>query len=317
MSGHDGCAFEVLGAEWVPRGTARSLGLRNRTQRLKEYGEQRAAIMQDEGSNIGKRKRKMEMPPYPAAVTLPDAENLLSRERTIIFGAWDRKGRESIGYKYDSETFKGVLFGSSPADASRSSVLNPVNEPQTSAVRGGSKRRKLNGTAPAQVDVDADVDMDAAKAVDEGAHTFMKSIVLENERERFLLVALPSPGPPTPETTKERGKEDEDKENLPHPTSEDEDLSEKGAGGGRRFKLCILDSKKDAAGLEEATSSETRILRASLGAEDVRFVEGGLAVSLAGDTPHVEQRQGEEDKGGGLFIRVERWRWATGKEVEV
>ncbi len=62
--------------------------------------------------------------------------------------------------------------------------------------------------------------------------------------------------------------------------------------------------------------SETRVLRASFGAEDVRFVEGGLAVSLAGDTPHVEQGEGEEDKGGGLFIRVGRWRWATGKEVE-
>ncbi len=195
-------------------------------------------------------------------------------------------------YKYDSETFKGVLFGSSPADASRSSVLNPVNEPHTTAVRGGSKRRKLNGTAPARVerqgDVDADVDMDAAKAVDEGVHAPMKSIVLENEREKFLLVALPSPGPPTPDTTKERGKEDEDKENLPHPHP----TSEKGAGGGRRFKLCILDSKKDAAALEEAISSETRVLRASFGAEDVRFVEGGLAVSLAGDTPHVEQGEG-------------------------
>lgn len=206
-------------------------------------------------------------------------------------------------YKYDSETFKGVLFRSTPADASRTSVLNPVNEQQTTSGRAGSKRRKLNGTAP-RVDrreTDADVEMDDTKS-NEGVDTSMKSIVLENDREKFLLVVVSS----TAESGSEEGKE-ADKENLPNPASEDGDVSEKDVGLKRKFKLCILDSKR------EADSSETRVLRASLGVEDVRFVDGGLAVSLGGET----QEDSMDEESGGLFIRVERWRWATGKEAEV
>ncbi|KLO19106.1 hypothetical protein SCHPADRAFT_90501 [Schizopora paradoxa] len=323
MSGHDGCAFEVLETEWVPRGTARSLGLRNRSQRLKEYGEQRAAMMSDELSSIGKRKRRMELPPYPAAVTLPDAEKLLSRERTIIFGGWDRKGSGSIGYKYDSETFKGILFHSSNTDTPPLSVLNPVNEPQNTS---GNKRRKLPGMTSARDGIDAE--MDGTNSDDGADASVLKSIVLENDREKFLLAVVPSVGSSVDEASdKGKGKE-ADKENVPNTITvvEDGDDSsgkQKGEGLKRRFKLCILDSSGSDSDVKGEKAG--KVLRASLGVEDVRFVEDGLAIALdlgSGDpgskvVDNMETDEKMESESGGLFIRVERWRWARGKEAEV
>ena len=60
------------------------------------------------------------------------------------------------------------------------SVLNPVNEAQNTAT---NKRRKLSGTT--------DLEMDGTKSDDGADASILKPIVLENDREKFLLAVVP------------------------------------------------------------------------------------------------------------------------------
>ncbi|THH09738.1 hypothetical protein EW145_g1815 [Phellinidium pouzarii] len=203
-SGHDGSGLEVLSAEWIPHRTAHKLGLRNRSQRLREYAERRRVIMKDvlarvpgpSLSVLGKRPmRRLDLSSTPLALSTDERESFSMR--TVIFGRW--LDSQSVGFKYDASAIKAILF---PYSSTLSSST-PMRR---------RKRRKydgpnsvMNGTHPFDRD-EEDADSDAASMTGSercpGALSSLPfdrwhcsssntarrhDVILENEAERILL----------------------------------------------------------------------------------------------------------------------------------
>ncbi|GJE93875.1 hypothetical protein PsYK624_100400 [Phanerochaete sordida] len=155
---HDGAGVEILHAEFVKAGTARKLGLRNRSQRISEYSERASSL----GCMSAVRKRRRVDPvsdddieEYDLAGA-PDADVCASR--TVVLGY--RRGSSKVGFKYNCEVVKRILF--------------PAEEPPR-------KKAKLSDANALQMDVD-DEPAPASRVSHKGP-----SIVVETLAETFLI----------------------------------------------------------------------------------------------------------------------------------
>ncbi|TDL23699.1 hypothetical protein BD410DRAFT_897318 [Rickenella mellea] len=180
-NGHDGSGVEVLRAEWVPRGTAHTIGLRNRGQRLAEYGERRLALLNVDPSNsqsIGKRSRKASSISPDSVLMLEDDQ--ASAKRSVVFGG---NRADSIGFKYDPAVVQSLLF---PAPSKTAPVSNAQDR---------RKRRKLNGSpsitdeltrADSEMDLDSELEGDLVMTTPAST----RAMILENDEEQFVLRAV-------------------------------------------------------------------------------------------------------------------------------
>ncbi|KAF8892167.1 hypothetical protein BD779DRAFT_96066 [Infundibulicybe gibba] len=178
-AGHDGSAIEILKLEFVERGTVRSLGRRNRSQRLLEYAERRSSVLRLAGR---KRRRGWDSwpappPSAPNAVLLgviyeeeeEEEERVLdaaaTREdmqmglRTLVFGPGS--GGVHVGYKYDPMVLKDILF-----------------PPASAATPPPRKRQRIEEPIANMMDVDTET----AEHI-----TQRRAIILETPKESYLL----------------------------------------------------------------------------------------------------------------------------------
>ncbi|KAL5536979.1 hypothetical protein ACEPAF_802 [Sanghuangporus sanghuang] len=189
-SGHDGSGIEVISTEWLPRGSARKLGLRNRSQRLKEYAERRRVIMKEvvpeelvvpsrpSATVLGKRSALLQ---ELSCNTLTAIEDDQSTSRTVVFGKCHEV--ESAGlfgtssFKYDPVTVRSVLF---PPMSVVSSAPSERERP-----RGRRKRRKVNSSSRDDDDLQSEPGTDGRRSP--SPRRTGRGIILENSEERFLL----------------------------------------------------------------------------------------------------------------------------------
>ncbi|KAG8761219.1 hypothetical protein FRC14_006268 [Serendipita sp. 396] len=102
---HEGCAFVILSAVWVPNRTARSYSRQNRKARMAEEARRRAEVMNGHAFSMTLSTpglRPLE-PLVPALEMHPLEEELASLSVT---GLWQNQA----GFKYDPMTFYLMLF---------------------------------------------------------------------------------------------------------------------------------------------------------------------------------------------------------------
>lgn len=190
-SGHDGSAIEIVGVEFVEKGTARTspnLGRRNRSQRLLEYTERRASILGVPCARLASRKRRRggggcwdswplrRLPNATVLDVIPEVEEeeeeeddhvarrltnwkeeceLMSRMNMVF--AVGITGDMRIGYKYVPSLIKEILFPSP----------QPSPPPR--------KRRRIE-------------DPDAGSSPDNNnTNELQRSLILETVKESYLL----------------------------------------------------------------------------------------------------------------------------------
>ncbi|KAL5492341.1 hypothetical protein ACEPAI_3788 [Sanghuangporus weigelae] len=188
-SGHDGSGIEVISTEWLPRGSARKLGLRNRSQRLKEYTERRRVIMKEvdpeelvvssgpSATVLGKRSALLQELSCNTLTTIGDCQ---STARTVVFGKCHEV--ESAGlfdtssFKYDPITVRSALFPPMSVSSTPSERERP---------RGRRKRRKVNNSSRDGDDLQSEPGTDARRSP--SPRRAGRGIILENGEERFLL----------------------------------------------------------------------------------------------------------------------------------
>ncbi|TFK39725.1 hypothetical protein BDQ12DRAFT_508429 [Crucibulum laeve] len=216
-SGHDGSAIEILGVEFVEKGTSRSaptLGRRNRSQRLSEYAERRSSVLGTLTNNPictpitrlagRKRRRNWDWPPQsrrvPNSVVLDviledqEEEEIQAKEdqalqkekeemnvRTLVFGI-GQAGDMRLGYKYVPSLLKEMLFPS----------LKPA--PSNDSERPRKRRRTNDGTEDVEMqDLDSEDSSKTEDAVD------FRPIILETAKESYhLSLTETSSEQPTP-----------------------------------------------------------------------------------------------------------------------
>ncbi|KAL5531599.1 hypothetical protein ACEPAG_4476 [Sanghuangporus baumii] len=189
-SGHDGSGIEVISTEWLLRGSAHRLGLRNRSQRLKEYTERRRIIMKEVDSEelvvssrpsatvLGKRSALLQ---ELSCNTLTAIEDNQSTARMVVFGKYHEV--ESAGlfdissFKYDPMTVRSALFPLMSVSSTPSERERP---------RGRRKRRKVNNSSRDDEDLQSEPGMDGRRSL--SPRRASRGIILENGEERFLLV---------------------------------------------------------------------------------------------------------------------------------
>ncbi|KAF9472851.1 hypothetical protein BDN70DRAFT_867976 [Pholiota conissans] len=204
-TGHDGSAIEIVGVEFVERGTAHKapgVGRRNRAQRLLEYAERRAAVLGPAaciGRGFAGRKRRRGWEGWPVQPRrLPNAsvldviyeetevehdeddgrpkkrtriqeeEQKLMNTRTLVFGM-GVNANLCIGYKYVPSMLKEILF------PPRSSVVDDTPPSR--------KRRHI----PEMEDIEmADPDVPMTSATTRSIAELGRPVILETAKESYL-----------------------------------------------------------------------------------------------------------------------------------
>ncbi|EJD07521.1 uncharacterized protein FOMMEDRAFT_164472 [Fomitiporia mediterranea MF3/22] len=254
-SGNDGSGIEVLSAEWMPRGSTRKLGLKNRSQRLREYTERRRVIMKEispdtvatsprSSSNVlGKRPSHV----LDFSCKLIEDEEM-SGVRTILFGNYH--GVESAGFKYDPVAMNVILFP----------TTSPSRQLDTARDRGRRKRRKLNHSRAhsvasalglqSEADTDGEYTSGRSRRSSPSPRQLGNAgVILENSEDRYLLVQQDS----------SLGT-DEDKENCQSAAmveGKDALVALGKSAKGRRYDLYTLPSRPSSAMSNRAASPKT------------------------------------------------------------
>ncbi|KAJ3475515.1 hypothetical protein NLI96_g11787 [Meripilus lineatus] len=221
--------MEILSAEFVKKGTARSLSLQNRSQRLLEYAERRTALSCSAASSVARRKRRLssvssldeEETGIPSA-PVEDEEFDLCASRTLVFGSC--VGWTNVGYKYSPGALKNVLF---PEDSSDEHL---------------NKRRRVSPPDTNTMDVDEPAQSSTGANSSSPTETKpQRSVIVETVSETFLI---------SPQT--ESGSSEEEKDNA----GDGEAVSPR--SGGRRYMIALLPRKQSNSARtseSEATSS--------------------------------------------------------------
>ncbi|KAA1470150.1 hypothetical protein DENSPDRAFT_674223 [Dentipellis sp. KUC8613] len=270
-NGHDGGGFEILGVQFLEKGTAHKapgLGIKNRKQRLREYAEGRRAVL---GLGVGlglrrKRPRRMMEPldantgEYEYECDDPtigvDVDLVLGLEHevraarmSVVFGG----AAGGPGFKYDPDVLRDVLFARPPA-----APEEPVVPPR--------KRRRV-----AQVD--------ESLRTEAGAGPAPRDVVLETACERFVVRAYEAAKPDA-----------EDKENHSHGDEDmDGDGSDTDGSGRRRWAIYLVGGTAGAVdkGPEKAAPAEGPGASATAGPVPYPPIEPEPAAQIQA-TPAVE-----------------------------
>ncbi|KAF9560088.1 hypothetical protein CPC08DRAFT_492123 [Agrocybe pediades] len=216
-TGHDGSAIEIVGVEFVERGTAHTacgLGRRNRSQRLLEYQERRAAVLGQSFpssthapaphlDNLSNRKRRRGWDGFPVIPRrLPNAtaldvirevdeeedeelmdtkpqlrvseEEKLMDVRTMVFGM-SATGEMRVGYKYVPSLLKEILF---PTPRS-----SDVDKPPP------RKRRRIQETEDVEMADGTSASANPNPDLQTGlANERLRPVILETSKEGYLLI---------------------------------------------------------------------------------------------------------------------------------
>ncbi|KAF9525960.1 hypothetical protein CPB83DRAFT_858689 [Crepidotus variabilis] len=195
--GHDGSAIEIVNVQFVERGTAQKgpgLGRRNRSQRLLEYAERRAAVLGQSFApavRLAGRKRRRHWDNWPVQPRrLPNAavldvihdadeddleeelrrptkkprhedEQKLMDVCTMVFGM-GASADLLVGYKYIPDLLQNVLFPTSPASSP------------------SHKRRRTDDDDIEMMDLEVETPVVAVREP-------IRPVILETTKERYLL----------------------------------------------------------------------------------------------------------------------------------
>ena len=202
-----------------------------------------------------------------------------------------------------------------PPEIPASSPLNERNNRR--------KQRKLNGTVPRDsATQDMDLDADSVRLGSENSDDAgsWKDIVLENERERFLLTILPT-------SVVDDKRVLANKENIPMALENSLTVVgvEKAGKSKRKYRVCLLETQEGKNMSSSSVSAvQLRVLRSNFGEDDVDFNEEGITftgsqLGLTESEPNGQELDvdGDVDVDGrkGWFMRVRRWRWPSATEL--
>ncbi|OCH85941.1 hypothetical protein OBBRIDRAFT_762176, partial [Obba rivulosa] len=167
---HDGAGIEILTAEFVEPGTARSLGLRNRAQRLQEYAA-RLHALSPETAPPKKRRRLLSNP-------------LLEFAELAIRSEHEREDAERATAK--TVTFGGDKEWSEPWFKYHPCALQDALSPQHTSKSSSSSRKRPRSDP-------------TFGSADNPEPDKLRAIIVETASEKFLISSDDRPPPSLPE----------------------------------------------------------------------------------------------------------------------
>lgn len=115
---HDGGSIEVVGIEWVKRGTAHSKHIPNRKARMAQYARQRARLnlapppsVSVKNSPVLSRKHSPFLSPLSESDTLVEQDAVEVGKWSLVVG-WE----EGTGFLYDPDALKEAMFVRAPKE---------------------------------------------------------------------------------------------------------------------------------------------------------------------------------------------------------